>query len=89
MVLYKEFIGPKNVCDWINNSIFSKIIGITQHQDVFTVFYEPYGEEDFLRDMAAIDCDLEFALPENDMVRLTKSARSIHEGSKPRPVQVY
>ena len=89
MVLYKEFIGPKRVCDWINNSIFSRIIGITQHQDVFTVFYEPYGEEDFIRDMADINFDPVFALPENDMVRLTESARSIHEGSKPRPVPVY
>ena len=89
MVLCKEFIGPKKVCDWLNKSIFSRVISITQHQDVFTIFYEPYGEEDFLRDMAAIDCDPGFVLPENDMVRLTESARPIREDSGPRPVPVY
>lgn len=71
---YITFHSRKEVCAWLNKRLYSAIIGMTESDGVFTIFYTEYNEEAFIRDMEAISCDPGFAVEVHRNVRHVRTA---------------
>lgn len=71
---YITFHSRKEVCAWLDKHHYSTIVGMTECDGAFTIFYTEYDEEAFIRDMEAISCDPGFAVEVPHSVRHIRTA---------------
>ena len=88
MANFKRFPSALAVCEWLNKGIYSRVIGITQNAIEFTVFYEEYGEEDFIRDMAEFNCVPDVLVPSITDVP-PRTSQNVHKTTTVESIPVY
>lgn len=60
---YRTFYTRADVCNWLDGGAYKSIVGITESDGCYTIFYAEYDEEAFIRDMDALSCDPDFLKP--------------------------